>query len=119
MTKMIIGLLAIVLGVAGSAFTSAPKRTQVKSATGYVYVKCAGDGYRKIQSTEYYPGYCDANNVVCAYVVTTYGMATVTADWYSSADIAIFADGYNAKMVFVPNGANDPYQGIYDDSVWE
>lgn len=119
MTKMIIGLLAVVLGVAGSAFTSSPKRNLVKSATGTVYVKCAGDGYRKIGAAEYSYGYCDVTVNVCAYYVTATGAGTVINDWYSSTDIANFAYGYDPMLRFVPNSMNQPYIGVYDEPIFE
>jgi hypothetical protein len=119
MTKMIIGLLAVVLGVAGSALTAAPKKKQAASATGYVYVKCAGDGYRKIGASEYYPGYCDATAYTCAYVVTVTGASTVVNDWYSNADVANFSYGFDPKMRFAPNSMNEPYNGTYDEPIFE
>lgn len=120
MTKMIIGFLAIVLGVTGSVLTAAPKK-KLDTVSGYVYVRSSGGGYRKINSGDYSAYKCIPSTSVCCYYVTAYGAGIVVNDWYSDADIANFEYGYNAKIKYIPTATNEPHRGIYEDDepIWD
>lgn len=119
MTKMIIGLLAVVLGVTGSVLTAAPKKKQSLSATGVIYVKLPGDGYRAIGADDYNPYNCNTQTYTCAYYVTPSGTNTVTAQYYTNIEMSNFAYGYDAKVKFVPTMANEAWVGVYEEPIFE
>lgn len=120
MTKIFIGLLAIVLGVAGSTLIASPKKQlSGTSGTGTLYVK-ALNGYNRMAAGNYSSYNCDAvTSITCAYYVTEYGEGVVTSNWYSDTDIANFAYGYFAKLKYVPNIVALPYKGTYQEPEFE
>lgn len=121
MTKMFIGLVAIVLGVAGSTLIAAPEKNQLAGAsgTGTLYVKGL-NGYTRMAAANYSSYNCDnVTSITCAYYVTEYGEGVVTSNWYSDTDIANFAYGYFAKLKYVPNLVALPYKGVYQEPEFE
>ncbi|RXK83076.1 hypothetical protein [Filimonas effusa] len=123
MTKILIGFLAIVLGVAGSTLIASPKKNQMAGATGgYVYVKNAGPGYRQINTSDYNGYNCNTTEYggsVCGYYVTEYGAGIVTAATYTDAEVAEFASGYSAKLRAIQTVAMEPYRGTYEEFIFE
>ena len=123
MTKILIGFLAIVLGVAGSTLIASPKKNQMAGASsGYVYVKNIGPGYRQISTIDYSGYNCNPTEYggnVCGYYITEYGAGIVTASTYTDAEIAEFASGYFAKIKPIQTIAMEPFRGSYEEVIFE